>query len=151
MDFCEINLFDLEIQGQISTYKRYSRLIMFHNSAIGNNRVLFMTARSDCFLISLSMQRKFNDSWLNCSSQPSVVQHHQVLTSTAQYYHASTSSASYCPSIIIYHKSTCTALYWPSTTKYQSVPLHADPALPNTIHYRPVLSCINQFRFILTQ
>ena len=60
MDFCEINLFDLEIQGQISTYKRYLRLIMFHNSAIGNNRVLFMTARSDCFLISLSMQRKFN-------------------------------------------------------------------------------------------
>ena len=62
MDFCEINLSDFGIKRQIGTYKIYLLFIMFHNSAIGNNRVLFMTARSDCFLISLSMQRKFNDS-----------------------------------------------------------------------------------------
>ena len=55
VDFCDINLSGLGIQKQRSTYKIYLWLIMFHNSAIGNNRVLFMTARSDCFLISLSI------------------------------------------------------------------------------------------------
>ena len=56
---------------------------------------------------------------------PILTHHHQILTSTAQYYHVSNSSAS----------------YWPSNIIYQPVLPYNDPAPPST----------NQYRFLLTQ
>ena len=57
--------------------------------------------------------------------RPILTQHHQIVTSTAQYYHVSTSSTS----------------YWPSDIIYQPVLPYTDPAPPSN----------NQYRLLLTQ